>query len=276
MKVFFDTNIYNHLSDEQTKFLLKAKNKGVIEIFCIPQILGEIASVFHTSEERGKQIIEIFEKLISEHVINQPPDLLANDLECLLTQKRNSIYLNKESKEKFLFYVDKFKKGIVDEYTQKFIRHAKNKKKENLQSLKASHKELNPLWKNHKEKFKTFDDFLQGAAQRGLIREEIKEYLHRLNARNISKLAKKIENSLDKSPYLQTAVKLTAAISYRYEISGKKPKWGDLNDITILISLVSIQIFVSDDEGAREMFDLLFPEKKSMDLSQFIDFLGEL
>lgn len=142
-----------------------------------------------------------------------------------------------------------------------------------MQSLKAAHQELKPLWESHKEQFKTFDDFLLGAAQRGLIRGEIKEYLHRLNAPNISKLAKKIENNLSKLPHLQIAVKLTAAISYRYEICEKKPKWGDLSDITNLISLASIEVFVSDDEGAREMFDLLFPEKKSMSLMQFIDTL---
>jgi hypothetical protein len=142
-----------------------------------------------------------------------------------------------------------------------------------LQFLKASHQELKPLWQSHREQFKTFDDFLLGAAQRGLIRGEIKEYLHRLNAPNISKLAKKIENNLTKLPHLQIAVKLTAAISYRYEICGEKPKWGDLSDITNLISLASVEVFVSDDGGAREMFNLLFPEKKSMSLMQFMDAL---
>ena len=276
MKVFFDTNIYNHLKEDQLSAIVNAKDKGEVEIFCNPQILRELAATFNSDIEQGKRIVGIFERVISHRIINQPPILLINEIKKILSGERKSIYLDSATKRGFYLYIEDFKKGITDGATRDFIRHTRQKKKENIKSMKESNKQLAPLWKEHRDKFKTFNPFYEGAVKRGLIREEIKEYLKRISAPDINKIAKKIENKLHDLPHMQTAVKLTAALSYRYEIKGKRPKWGDLEDITIFISLPFVDIFVSDDKGAQEMFDLLFPEKKSMNLGQFIDAVKEL
>ncbi len=276
MKVFFDTNIYNHLKEDQVPVILNAKDEGEVEIFCNPQILGELAATFNSDVAQGKKIIGMFARLISHRVINQPPVLLINEVEKVLSGKRKSIYLDSTTKRGFYLYIEDFKKGIIDGATRNFVEHTKQKKRDNIRSLIESNKQLAPLWKEHRDRFKTFDSFYEGAVKRGLIREEIKEYLKRIGVPNINKVARKIENKLHDLPHLQAAVKLTAALSYRYEIKSKQPKWGDLEDITIFISLPFVDIFVSDDEGAREMFDLLFPEKKSMNLAQFIDTLKGL
>lgn len=276
MKVFFDTNIYNHLKEDQVPVILNAEDEGEVEIFCNPQILGELAATFNSDVAQGKKIIGMFARLISHRVINQPPVLLINEVEKVLSGKRKSIYLDSTTKRGFYLYIGDFKKGIIDGATRNFVEHTKQKKRDNIRSLKESNKQLAPLWKKLRDRFKTFDSFYEGAVKRGLIREEIKEYLKRIGVPNINKVARKIENKLHDLPHLQTAVKLTAALSYRYEIKSKQPKWGDLEDITIFISLPFVDIFVSDDEGAREMFDLLFPEKKSMNLAQFIDTLKGL
>lgn len=276
MKVFFDTNIYNHLKEDQVSVILNAKDEREVEIFCNPQILGELAATFNSDVAQGKKIIGMFARLISHRVINQPPVLLINEVEKVLSGKRKSIYLDSTTKRRFYLYIEDFKKGIIDGATRNFVEHTKQKKRDNIRSLKESNKQLAPLWKEHRDRFKTFDSFYEGAVKRGLIREEIKEYLKRIGVPNINKVARKIENKLHDLPHLQTAVKLTAALSYRYEIKSKQPKWGDLEDITIFISLPFVDIFVSDDEGAREMFDLLFREKKSMNLAQFIDTLKGL
>lgn len=276
MKVFFDTNIYNHLKEDRVSVILNAKDEGEVEIFCNPQILGELAATFNSDIAQGKKIIGMFARLISHRVINQPPVLLINEVEKVLSGKRKSIYLDSTTKRGFYLYIEDFKKGIIDGATRNFVEHTKQKKSDNIRSLKESNKQLAPLWEEHRDRFKTFDSFYEGVVKRGLIREEIKEYLKRIGVPNINKVARKIENKLHDLPHLQTAVKLTAALSYRYEIKSKQPKWGDLEDITIFISLPFVDIFVSDDEGAREMFDLLFPEKKSMNLAQFIDTLKGL
>jgi len=50
-------------------------------------------------------------------------------------------------------------------------------------------------------------------------------------------------------------------------------KHGDLQDITNLIAVATLDAYVSNDEGARDLSDLIFPNKTSICLDDFINLI---
>lgn len=274
-KIFFDTNIYNHLDKKQMKKLKQLISNRAIEIFSTPQILGELAASFESDIKRVKKLVKIYGKIISYKIIKPPPELIRAEVNyCLNDGDKDSIYLDLERKNKFQKYISNFKKGIVDEDTKKFVENTKKAKKENKEFCKESKKELDYLWDDEKiAEFPNFDCFYNRATETGSIRKDIEEGLKRMlhpeQSNLISKAAKVIEKRLNELPHFEVAVKINAVLSYRYHLKKEDAKWGDIEDSLNLIAIPTCDTYVSDDEGAREIAKLLFPKKNVLSLREF-------
>lgn len=274
-KTFFDTNIYNHLDSTQIDKITAFKQNKLVEILTMPQILGELAATFGSDVERGKKVVRIYDAIISHRIIKLPPELILDEIKSLNDKKRRSVYIDSVQKRGFGRYIEDFKKGQLDEDTKKFVAHTKTKKRQHLEHCKNSKKQLDRLWDDEKvSHFPTFESFYEHAYRTGDIRREIGEYLNRVLDSSqrllIPKISKIIEKRLYKLPHFETAIRINPALSYRYHLQKEKAKWGDMEDITNLISLPSCDIYVSDDQGARDMAKLLFPEKEALSLNEFL------
>lgn len=273
--VYFDTNIYNHLNDKQVNILKELSDAGKIEILTMPEILGELAATFKLDTEQGKKLIRIYEILISHRTLKPPPELIRGEVESLNDKKRRSIFINSHKKRLFKQYINELREGRVGEETDNFLKYSKRKKKENYEACKESKKELDCLWaKEDAALFSDYEAFYNHAFSTGNIRREIHTYLERILDPQqkfiISKIAKIIEKHLHRLPHLRTATRINPALSYRYHLMKEKAKFGDIEDITNLISVTTSDYYVSDDKGAREMASLVFPDKEVLSLEDFL------
>jgi len=286
IKTFFDTNIFNHVTPEHIKVIKDGIDNDVVKLFTIPQILGELAATLPGDLAEGKRLCAVYGELIPDKVILQPPHILAVEVVQILKLGKPSFYMDNDYKSEFLEELKDLKNGVLNPKTLKFIEYYKQKKKESFQLAKDSKKKYDHQWDDGRvSQYPNFEAWWQNALTSGNIRQIIKEFLIRHISKgflpselmsNISKDAKKIEKNLHKLPHITTALKLSPALSFWYHLQKEKAKHGDLEDITNLVAVATLDAYVSNDEGARDFSNLIFPNKTSICLDEFIDLVKRI
>jgi hypothetical protein len=276
MKRFFlDTNVYNHISDADLDCIKRAITAGQIEVLTTPQILAELAGTFKKDKAFAIRLCNIYADLISDDVLQPPPVLIQTELASLLKGDRSTVlYLQGENKIEFFNYVEKLKSGNLDLYAEQFIDRIGHLKKEQFKYSKLGFSKIEPnVLKEPLKKYPTFDQFLKEGLRRGERLTEIERYVVKDLGKNTHKAAKFIEKRLGKTPHLRIALRVVPALTYYYHVEKNKPKHGDIFDCGYFVCLATVDGFVSDDEGARDLFTLVCPQKECLSLSDFIGLL---
>lgn len=270
-KVFFDTNIYNHINDEQLKLLKELIARKKVEIYTTAQLLAELAATFKKDKTLGIRYCTIYKDLICKDVLQPPPVLLSTEIGHILNNSRKIIYLEGDNRIRFFRYVEDFVEGIIDCSTQEFIDDMRARKKKQLDFLKQGYLRIKQLvLPENVKKFPTFDSFMKEGDKRKEKLKEIERFLvHNLGA-DSHKAAKFIKKRLEKAPHLSIALRVTPALTYYYHILGKKPKHGDISDCGFFVCLASVDCFVSDDKEARDLFLLICPKKECLSLNELV------
>lgn len=276
-KVFFDTNIYNHIDNSQFKLLKNQISEKKLEIYTIPQVLAELAGTFKKDKALSVKYCNTYKGLINECVLQPPPVLLKAEIGYVLNKSRKIIYLEGSNKNIFIKYVEDFVEGAIDSYTQEFTERIKFLKKEQLAFLRLGYSKIEPLIQKDKvEKYPTFNSFLKEGIKRKERLKEIERYITQDLGSDAHKAAKFIEKRLIKMPHLKIALRINPALTYYYHVMKKKPKHGDIFDCGYFVCLATIDTFVSDDDRARELFKLICPQKETFSLSDFINHISSL
>ncbi len=276
MKRFFlDANIYNHISDAE---VIRVKNSIIadqIEVLTTPQVLAELVGTFKKDRNRGIKLCSLYAELISNNVLQPPPILMKTEVSSLLNGNRSPVfYLQGENKTEFFGYVEKFRNGNLDLYTEQFISRMIIQKKEQLKFAKLGFSNVEPhIVKDLLKKYATFDGFLKEGIKRGERLKEIEKYVVNYLGKKTHKAAKFIEKRLYKTPHLAIALRIVPALTYYYHVQKNKPKHGDIFDCGYFVCLAAADGFVSDDEGARDLFRIVCPNKECLSLNNFISLL---
>ena len=273
-RFFLDTNVYNHISEAELGHVEHATTDNRLEILTTPQILAELAATFKKDKDRGIKVCTIYAHLISENVLQPPPMLIKTEIGSLLSNQRTVLYLEGENKAEFFTYVEKLKNGNLDLYTEQFVGRISSLKKQQFKFSKLGYSKIEPeVVKEPLQKYPTFDRFLKEGIKRGERLKELERYVVKDLGDNTHKAAKFIEKRLHKTPHLTIALRIVPALSYYYHVQKNKPKHGDIFDCGYFVCLATVDGFVSDDEGARDLFRLVCPRKESLSLRDFIGLL---
>ena len=270
-RAFFDANIYNHISDAEIKLVKQGAALGHIELLSTPQILAELAATFKKDRDRAIDLRSKYAQLITQNVLQPPPVLLQTEIASLLNRRRLVLYLDGDNKTEFFTYVEKLRNGDLDPYTEQFIGRITRLKKEQFKLSKLGFSRMEALvLKEPLNKFPTFDQFLREGIARGERRKEIERYVVKDLGKNAGKAANFIEKRLHKLPHLAITLRVVPALTYYYHVEKNRPKHGDIFDCGYFVCLATVSTFISNDEGARELFKLVCPTKECLSLSDFI------
>ena len=147
-------------------------------------------------------------------------------------------------------------------------------KKEQLKFATLGFSSIQPhIVKEPLSKFPTFGAFLAEGIRRGERLKEIQKYVTNDLGKNAHKAAKFIEKRLNKTPHLAIALRVVPALTYYYHVQKNRPKHGDTFDCGYFICLATADGFVSDDQRARELFNIVCPNKECLSLNTFISLL---
>jgi hypothetical protein len=275
-RLFFDTSVYNHITDTDIDCVKHSTTAGELEVLTTPQILAELAGTFKKDKDRATKLCKIYGHLISENVLQPPPILIKTEIGALLSGHAKILYLEGENKAEFFTYVEKLKNGNLDLYTEQFVdRIGRLKKEQRIFSKLGFSKVETHVVKEPLKKYPTFDPFLKEGVRRGERLKELERYVVTDLGENAHKAAKFIEKRLHKTPHLAIALRIVPALSYYYHVQKNKPKHGDIFDCGHFVCLATVDGFVSDDEGARDLFRLVCPHKQSLSLADLINLLAQ-
>ena len=270
-RFFFDTNVYNHISEAEISRLKDSIADNQLEILTTPQILAELAATFKKDKDRGIKVCTFYADLISENVLQPPPILIKREIGSLLDGYPKVLYLEGENKAEFFMHVEKLKNGNLDLYTEQFFDRISSLKKQQFKFAKLGYSKIEPhVVKEPLKKYPTFDRFLKEGVKRGERLKELQRYVVKDLGDDAHQAAKFIEKRLHKTPHLAIALRIVPVLSYYYHVQKNKPKHGDIFDCGYFVCLATVDGFVSDDEGARDLFELVCPHKKSLSLSELI------
>src|SRR3989339_468098 len=268
-KVFFDTNVFNRLFDDNKIFekVISLKENGKVEIYSSTEVFEQLIHTYDVNPDRAKGLCIKFSQLVDkDKIVMGRLFLLLMELMHFKHGKGNpSIILSGKYKDEFL---EELKK-LLDE-----------RKKKNFNGLRGVAKERKQYFDDKiKAELGNYETFYKRCNELGAIKEALIQYFENLlNKKIVSEvelgdkddLAVKTEAAIDKLSHFKCATSLHVALAYRYSIEGKKAKHGDLEDLGIIIAASTLDVFVSDDEGAREMFRTLFPQKNVYSTIEFI------
>jgi len=270
-RVFFDTNVYNHVGPSEVTHLKQLISDGNIEILTTPQILAELAGTFKSNKKRGIKLCKIYGDLISKNVLQPPPILLRTEIGFLLDDQARVVYLRGKNKSEFFEVLDQLQNGKVDDNTQQFIEKIATLKKEQFSGSKLGYSKMEPyIVKNPLKKYPTFKSFVEEGIRRGERLKGIETYLVADLGSNAHKAAKFIEKRLHKTPHLAIALRIVPALTYYYHVQKNKPKYGDMFDCGYFVCLAPVDSFVSDDQEALDLFKFVCPNKEALSLSDLL------
>lgn len=270
-RLFLDTNVYNHIGETEIDPLKDSVADGQLELLTTPQILAELAATFKKNRDHGIKVCTIYADLISENVLQPPPILIKTEIGFLLNGHPKVLYLEQNNKSEFFTYVEKLKSGNLDAYTEQFTDRINGLKKQQFKFSKLGYSKVEPrVLKDPKKKYPTFDEFLKEGIKRGERLKELERYVVGELGRDAHKAAKFIEKRVHKTPHLAIALRVVPALTYYYHVQKNKPKHGDVFDCGYFVCLATVDGFVSDDEGARDLFKLVCPHKECLSLSDLI------
>ena len=279
----FDTNVFNHIfgfdNERQSAVVRQIKDSGLI-VCTIPQILGELAATYKTDVGKGVGLCQLYAHLIHDDgLLYQPPELILIEVGTALNFSSNLQVLVEERGKQFGLALTDLANGHCSEETHSFIQTAMTQKKEHRNHCRDSKKlEDNQAVRGREVPFETI---WQQEIQAGRLAGGLERYLRTMTDKgcfpsdlDVIAASKFLAKHIDKLPHLKAASRITPVLSYRYFFEDKKAKLGDLEDSANIIAVATLEGFVSDDVGAREMASLIFDDKLVLSLEEFLSKFG--
>lgn len=239
---FFDTNIFNAVL-ESSPIIPKT-----VKVVSCPQVLAELADTSQKNPERAKKLCDLFFKLVEDRVVRPALELAKEEIICL----RNNVpppspYFSEEGfQSRFLPTLHKFVSG---DFSDVFLPRLKKMKAQFRDELREIYSSLDSTARAPQIPFVLYN-------------------LERMNIHASPEVAGYIIEQKRRVPHFWVLIEMGSALQSLYDQT--KPKWGINVDMQIIWNCTAFEHFVTHDTDSAALFQILFPEKRVIKLSDII------
>lgn len=263
-RVYFDTNIYNHIvdhprSDSIKKFLIDSYHSKELEVLFSVNIFEEICCTKNV--ERRNKLLRLVSSVCGSHRFTLSHlDLIKNEVE--KCEPVNNIYDETDFK-------NIIQETIDTEFSTELLNKIKERKSTSRDHAKDIIQKLEPQWEKHKAI--TFDGFYQISLKNAGFKTLLEEIYIRANG-NINKCDQnELISNLPQMPGFQCLAKYILVLIYKQHVMGNKPNRGDNMDMLHSVFIGYCNLFVTEDQDFLDtvhLFDEL--RVKCLSFSEFL------
>lgn len=285
-RIFFDTNIFNHIVDrsdatELIERLKRAETNCEIELVAGIHVIEELNAA--SNSDKRQRLAECVLVLGSGKIIKSWNQLIREEMQtCLRGQEPPSVFYEERKQQFYCTVLKDIASGRFSDQCAGLQQKMKEEKERALQWQERLRKQEENIAGVHPcSQYQTFDEFYE--QWRSASSNQVRKLL-RMDGIGESKLDEAVLRVVSKQDillHLNAFLRATPALCWVDHVGWKQgprhcagPKWGDRTDLQHILCTAAADVLVSDDEKARAIFGYVYPGKMTLTLEGFTATLG--
>jgi len=281
--VYFDTNIYNHLLDNQNQIepIKKAVSNRIVGIFVSDVNFEELLGTYRNNPQKAQSLFQLAWNICLHRATQPLFNLVKAEFRHLIDLSvRINVYSNdKNYANNFIDWWNLLAKqpNVKKDEIESTLQNIKENKYDFRDAMKLGQQKMKEVITKDNIKFQTPEEFLKEMLNKSSsVRDYINGFLSKVNNPQIT--VDMVRSNLSKMEgFRHSLYYYLLALVYHHNFAGGEPELGDSRDMHHIIYAGYSDIFVSDDTNLVKYLRYIPTKKhKYLKLDEFIQYLKTL